>query len=312
MSRSLGKSQVSSLELLLDTICNMFGSIILITLLIVITTNESPIEKVNDNQEPNREDLARRIHTANLQIENLEKQISMEQANRSSLPSENKRIESLREQIKSAESTLKESLSIQTSAIEMVSPRSSETLKSFQDRIRNLQSRISELENQIDTEQRRHPELQAELKRLETNRKELAAQKTENLRLPKSRETTKKPSFVICIHGEIYPLRLYDPAGEVELFPGIEARKVSPSSTSYIPKPGKGLPNSLESVRAAFKYTPNNRYLACYVFPDSVDAFRRLRKALEDLPIEIGWDPEETGESITLTTEAGIPAPRPQ
>ena len=312
MSRSLGKSPMSSLDLLLDTICNMFGSIILITLLIVITTTESPIQQLDDNQEPDREDIARRIHTANLQIENLQAEIKKEQSQRSSLSADTKRIQSLREQIKAAERILQESLSAQSSAIELTSPQSSETLKIFQERTRALQAKIVELENQITNEQRRQPELQAELTRLEGRRQELEAQKTENLRLPKSRDTEKRPSMVFCIHGEIYPLVVYDASGDPNLFPGIVARKISSSSTSYIPTPGEGLKNSLESVRAAFKNTPADRYLACYVFPDSVDAFRRLRKALEGMPIEIGWDPEKTGESLIFTSEGGIAAPRPQ
>ena len=312
MRRSLGKSGMSSLDLLLDTICNMFGSIILITLLIVITTTENPIEQTEDNREPNREDIARRIHTANLQVQNLKAEIKIEQTKRPVYSTESKRIESIQEQVKEAEKTLQDSLSIQSSAIELISPRSSELLKNFQERTRFLQGKITELENQIANEKRRQPELQAELTKLESSRKELVAQKTENLRLPKTKETTKKASFVFCIHGEIYPLLVYDASGDLELFPGIEIRKVSSSSTSYIPRLGHGLPNSLEAVRSAFKNTPENRYLACYVFPDSVDAFRRLRKALEGMPIEVGWDPQKTGEPLIFTSEGGIAAPRPQ
>lgn len=312
MRRSLGKSGMSSLDLLLDTICNMFGSIILITLLIVITTTENPIEQTEDTRDPNREDIARRIHTANLQIQNLKDEIKMEQTKRPLHPTESIRIESLEEQVKEAEKTLKDSLSIQSSAIELISPRSSESLKNFQERTRNLQGEKTELENQIANEKRRQPELQAELTKLESSRKELVAQKTENLRLPKTKETTKKASFVFCIHGEIFPRFVYDALGAPELFPGIEIRKLSSSSDSLIPMIGQGLPNSLEAVRSVFKNTPENRYLACYVFPDSVDAFRRLRKALEGMPIELGWDPLKTGEELIFTTEEGIPAPRPQ
>ena len=312
MRRSLGKSGMSSLDLLLDTICNMFGSIILITLLIVITTTENPIEQTEDTRDPNREDIARRIHTANLQIQNLKDEIKMEQTKRPLHPTESKRIESLEEQVKEAEKTLKDSLSIQSSAIELISPRSSESLKNFQERTRNLQGEKTELENQIANEKRRQPELQAELTKLESSRKELVAQKTENLRLPKTKETTKKASFVFCIHGEIFPRFVYDASGDSEKFPGIEIRKLSSSSDSLIPTIGQGLPNSLEAVRSVFKNTPENRYLACYVFPDSVDAFRRLRKALEGMPIELGWDPQKTGKKLIFTSEEGIPAPKPQ
>ena len=59
MKRSLGKSSMSSLELLLDTICNMFVSIILITLLIVITTTENPLDQLAVDSGPDKEEIAR-------------------------------------------------------------------------------------------------------------------------------------------------------------------------------------------------------------------------------------------------------------
>jgi hypothetical protein len=177
--------------------------------------------------------------------------------------------------------------------------------------LQKIDADITDLSNQLANENRRQPDLEAEVAKLESTRKVISASKIENIRLPKTKETSKKPFFVICMYGSVYPLRSIDARGDVEIFSGVEIRKLTPTSTQFIPQAGQGLSNNIDEIRTAFRYIPREFYLACYVFPDSIEAFRRLRKALEGLPLEIGWDPE-IEERLVFTTDDGTPAPRPQ
>ena len=311
MKRSLGKSSMSSLELLLDTICNMFGSIILITLLIVITTTENPLDQLAVDSGPDKEEIAHRIHTASLQIQSLQSQIESEKQKRAAVSSHQNEISVLQKQISAKESEIDKALQTQIKNLERSSPRLGESLKQCRQELQRIDADITDLSNQLANENRRQPELEAEVAKLESTQKGMVASKTENVRLPKTKETSKKPFFVFCMHGSIYPLRSIDARGNFEIFSGVEVRKLTSKSTQFIPQVGQGLSDNVDEIRNAFQYLPRDFYLACYVFPNSVEAFRRLRKALVGIPIEIGWDPE-IEETLVFTTDEGAPAPRPQ
>jgi hypothetical protein len=313
MQRTLGKTSANSLELLLDTICNMFGSIILITLLIVIVTSERPVDQILDmNQGPDREEIDRQIQTANIQIENLLVEIKKEKDKTPASTANQKRADDLRGKVAAAEATLQSALREQEIAIDRTSPEFAKTLRTFKERLEAIAIEITDLENQLASAQGRRPGLQAELANLQAAYKGIASKQVEKLRLPKIRNTSKRPMNVFCAHGAIYPVRLATSTGDFDLFPGVDIKELNDTETEYIPLVGKGIPAEPQAIVQAFKNVPSDRYLSVFIYPDSVDAFRQLRNALAQKSIDLGWSPLTNSERLIFVTDGGKPAPLPQ
>lgn len=314
MKRSLGKASANSLELLLDTICNMFGSIILITLLIVIVTSEQPIDQILDmNQGPDREEIDRRLETARLQIESLQSEIQKERANAPAASADEKNAADLQAKVQAAEAALQSALRDQQTAYDRTSPEFAKTLREFNERRDLLEKEITDLENQLADSQRRRPALQAELASLQAAHKGLTSGQVEKFRLPKARTTTKKPLNVICAHGAIYPVLTISSTGDLSRFEGIRFNSLDSRRTEYIPIRGAGIPPETTAIQRAFAHLPAEYYLSVFIYPDSIESFRALRKAFPGNLVDIGWDPLTPDERLIFVTGGGgLPAPPPQ
>jgi hypothetical protein len=314
MNRSLGKASANSLELLLDTICNMFGSIILITLLIVIVTSEKPIDQILDmNQGPDREEIDRRLETARLQIESLQSEIQKERAKAPAATADEKHAADLQAKVQTAEAALQAALRDQQTAFDRTSPEFAKTLREFKTRLESLAQEITDLENILSDTNRRRPALQAELASLQAAHKGLTSAQVEKFRLPKTRTTSKKPALVFCAKGQIFPVLIYSSSGESDVYDGLQIRELNSRQTEFIPLSGQGIPAESAAIRRAFAHLPADRYLSVYIYPDSVEAFRALRKAFPGNTIDIGWDPLSPDERLIFVTGGGgSPVPLPQ
>jgi hypothetical protein len=314
MKRSLGKASANSLELLLDTICNMFGSIILITLLIVIVTSEQPIDQILDmNQGPDREEIDRRLETARLQIESLQSEIQKERANAPAASADEKNAADLQAKVQAAEAALQSALRDQQTAFDRTSPEFAKTLREFKTRLESLAQEITDLENQLADTNRRRPALQAELASLQAAHKGLTGANTEKIRLPKERTTDKPPFFVICRYNKVYPVDIVNASGNLRPNPAVKILPLDSDSDAFLPKPGEGIPADSQQIRTALSQTPSRFFIVCLVFPDSVEAFRQLRKGLGPVFPDIAWKPQKADDDIILTTAGkGVAPPKPQ
>jgi hypothetical protein len=313
MKRSLGKASANSLELLLDTICNMFGSIILITLLIVIVTSEKPIDQILDmNQGPDREEIDRRLETARLQIESLQSEIQKERAKAPAASADEKHATDLQAKVQAAEAALQSALRDQQTAFDRTSPEFAKTLREFKTRLESLAQEITDLENQLADSNRRRPALQAELASLQAAHKGLTGANTEKIRLPKERTTEKSPFFVICRHNKVYPVNLVSAAGSLSPNPDVEVTTIDSESEAYDPIPERGVPADAQKIRAALSQTPSRFFIVCLVYPDSVEAFRYLRKELAQFFPDVAWTPRRAESRVVLTSGEGTALPKPQ
>jgi hypothetical protein len=314
MNRSLGKSSSNSLELLLDTICNMFGSIILITLLIVIVTSEKPIDQILEmNQGPDREEIDRRVETARLQIESLQSEIQKERAKSPAATADEKLAADLQAKVQAAEAALQAALRDQQIAIDRTSPEFAKTLRDFKARLESITIEITDLENQLADSQRRRPALQAELASLQAAHKGLTGANTEKIRLPKERTTDKSPFFVICRYNKVYPVNLVTASGNLRPNPDVKILSLDADSDAFLPIQAVGIPADSQQIRTALSQTPSRFFIVCLVFPDSVEAFRQLRKGLGSVFPDIAWKPQKADDDIILTTAGkGVAPPKPQ
>ena len=173
------RSLTDSLQLLVDTICNLFGSIVIISLLMAVIAKDVP----PDASPKASADLQRQIQQAQSELDESRRfrstiQPTADDAQRLALAD---RIDQLKTVV-SSNLTLIQSTAANTNAITAQIP------------IENLLKEKSALETQLAA-------VTNQLDRLKQAN-------TRQLRLPRERATGKKTYYFICRFGKIYPVHV--------------------------------------------------------------------------------------------------------
>lgn len=287
--RKLRGTPTDSLDLLLDTLCNVFGGIILIACLLALLTRDKKGETAKIVSGSQGQLLERRIEAATEEIAGL-KQLLMEldragdsplrklASERDSLKETLERLrrdrnEANKQQAKATEKSFVDpgkeltALRIEVQKKKMVLATSKSQLSAVEDKLRQLTDRIAQL--------------QGELRMSE-------AKRIVKLRFPKERAKSKGAFPVILRHGQIYPL--------FDGFPGLDIKSVGRKSIEVTPLPGRGLvlPKQAAEVKAFIAACLEaGGYITAYVHPDSFDSFRQLKSLMHDAVCDYGievWD----------------------
>jgi hypothetical protein len=303
--RKLRGNPTDSLDLLLDTLCNVFGGIILIACLLALLTRDQKGETKKIVNESHGQLLERRIEAATEEIEGL-KQLLMEldraghpglrklAAERDSLKQTLERLrgdkaEAKKQQAKATTDSFVDpgreltALRIQVQKKQLELEASKSQLSAVADKLSHLTDRIAQL--------------QGELRTSEANR-------IVKLRFPKERAKTKGAFPVILRHGQIYPLSVD--------FPGLARRFLDEDSIEVTPLPGQGLtlPNHAADVHAIIATCmKTDRYVTIYVFPDSFESFRKLKSLMHDANCEYGIEVWEDHEPLRFGSRGTSPNP---
>ena len=182
-----------SLDMLLDTLCNTFGGIILIALLLALSVNKKSVElydklvKTDDNRSElirEREQLKNSL--VDLKDENIEILEDLEDD-----------AYSKREEIEKIKDNL-DDLNSDSSSLEKLAQRENEKLRDMLD----IESTIEEERLSMEEELSR---LEAIFEHQELS-KELKKKPYRKVSLPQQKDTRKKPLPVIVAHGKMYPM----------------------------------------------------------------------------------------------------------
>lgn len=292
-----------SLDLLLDTLCNAFGGIILITLLIALMSqeaNNAPAVPTNfrtqwllEQQEISRTENALVIEKSI--GENLEAKIKGEELNEvAESISEKQRLERQKQTISETLDRLREELD----SIPFNSSNLAEDLQNQLESISELKQENTklkiELQNQIQDMESKLTNIQHSINSSKSNR-------LQALRLPKEKgKSSKGYVWVIVKHGMIYPYHsMYQ-----RIFNRIE---VGAGATKYIPREGKGLDvtTNSESVNKFLKKVDGkNEYLAFMVYSNDqcFRAFNMIKQIATKKEIGYTWEPKTPGEDIIFSS----------
>ena len=270
------ESTGDSLELLLDTICNMFGGIVFISLLVVVmlqTTAKpapdvSPVEAIDPaDLEILEGDLAKlRLERDRLaqaraaQVELIARLIPEDY---------DQKLADLRELAREQAELEQKAQSLGESNL---------------DRTRQ----VSEEQRSLAADERKLEEARRELKSLEAEHEELLKRKTETLPVAEFRPGLTQVQVSIC-YDRLY-IR-HEWVGGERAGPNLDDYFVSESDGESIrvhPKPTGGIPldgsersNSLIAARLR-SFSPDEHQIAVTVWPDSYDSFRTLRALLAE------------------------------
>jgi len=291
-----------SLDLLLNTLCDVFGSFIMIALILVLPTGIEHITKPTTNDET----INRRISAAQAEMQRLERQL----AETASDP-ELIRLNAEKQELESAIKSLKEkSVRLGSERTRDINASIRDVTKEdvvllekikkariVQEAARNALEESSKYQSTID-------------KRIDSIKGKLSSAKkvrTQQMRLPRERVTSKGAANVIFRYGRIYPLQSSDGRNT-------ESLKWTPDGDeafSVTPIEGKGyLSSDTSRINGLASSISGDHFVACYVYIDSIDAFRNFRKILQDRNVEIGWEPVESGRDLSFASHGTSPNPQ--
>lgn len=306
--RKLGRNSSDSLELLLDTVCSMFGAILLIAILVALMAQTTKV--VSSSDQASAEMLRRKIATAEADLAETRRL-----AARIAAPAENPTT-ALAAEKQQLEQTLaaaraqrdRTSTQLQDQVARQTVDFSAEWKKLIAD-LRALERKQEETTNAIKTQDQNSARLNgrvAEISKLIQHEKEA---RVVTLRFPKERARTKRSLPIICKFGKIYPIM------------GADGRKndttiawKAKGSDSELSRPIEALGWTTAGNKAAIdqllRSVPKGEmYLTFYVYPDSFDAFRSLRDQAVAAQIEFGVELDPAGSDLIWGSEGSSPPP---
>jgi hypothetical protein len=305
--RKLTISTGDSLDLLLDTLCNVFGGIILLACLIALFPSQS------GNPFPARQPteaqgllLERRLAAADEELKGLQQLLDQPdhkgRNQLSHLEGERKELQAILDNLredKTEKNRLRDEMTL--------APNPTVTLGPLRRELAQLRLQIADTEALTEAAMAKKKAL---LKRLNNLREEAGlagSSQVQMLRFPRERSPTKKPTFLILKGGQVFPV--YDFNGN--LFSGLSKTVEQNGDFSLRAKRGQGLSpvTDLATVKKILQTClRNDMYIIFLVFADSYDEFRSIKAMAVQSGIDYGLNTFGDHEPI-MFSDKGEAAP---
>ena len=289
--RRFRNKPADSLDLLLDTMCNTFGGIILIAILVALIARDNPVSPLSAGLKASGEMQERRLAIA-------EADLAAARALRDSLavPADPRLAEALAQK-RGLESTL---ATLQNESAALTAKTSAQAADQAKDpgqqgramiqEQRRFAEEAVELQNAIRAQDQNSARLKARLAELGARISHEREARVVKLRFPKERAQTKKSFPVICRYGRIYPL--FDENRDRNE-KTIQWKKIDEDASASFPISGAGWevsPAGREIQQFIARFPGEDSYVAFYVYPDSFTAFRELRDLAAGRGLDFGID----------------------
>jgi len=298
-----------SLDLLLDTMCNTFGGIILIAILVALLARENPFPLMDAAQQAVSAMTERRLATAESDLaaaQQLRAKLAAEVSPAAGAAASEKRaLEQTLRALETENTTLARQATMQAQDRSTDPGTQIKTLLAEQRRI----ARESEaLRNATQAQDQNSARLQQRLAALGANIRQEQDARIVKLRFPKERARTTGSHPIIFQYGKVYPL--YDADGRRN------ERAISWSdrgdAKQSLPQAERGWHPTTDAaaIQQWLRTIPRSEgYLAFYVFPDSFEAFRQVRDAAVALGWEFGISLEPAGAKLLWGSKGSTPPP---
>ncbi|MDA7915742.1 hypothetical protein N9B94_00735 [Verrucomicrobia bacterium] len=275
MSSRRAQAENDSLDMLLDTMCNLFGGIILLALMVTLIAKDA--------------EMATSVSEAELRTKELQE----------------RKLAKLQEELKAAQ-TYQQQL-----ASESGDPEVQEQLKVLQQR-ESIEQTFNELKVELESATQKMEETAKSLEEMEQMKRNQAVSasaveqqeeaRPQRLRLPREHSTTKTPVEVVVKHGEVFPVNFYQRSNPVMNSAGFQ-RIDGPGGVKVLePIQGKGMSPKLHmaQLKKFFRSLPSNGYLVFRVYGDSFENFNLAKQAASDAGFELSWMPIEDDVNVVL------------
>lgn len=289
-----------SLDLLLDTICNTFGGVLFISMLVVILLNMTSEQVDFSPPDPSAQkdlvQLNQSLEQDHEEIERLEQEIEQQQEIQQQLV--DPEIRTLVERLEIDRKERNQLVKRRAQQLEEISNAQIEVNEIAQ-YLYDLKQKLKLAESDLTTTQQR---LEQEIKRRSRNVK----------KLPKIRQTTKVEVPCFLQQGRLCTYARRGADGALQPNPSeVAERKDADGKIFLEAKPSAGLPvDTSGSSRQAIKrkldqFDNGQHYIAVFIRPDSFGHFPVLRQALVDANFEYRLVPVPQAESIYVGNASG-------
>jgi hypothetical protein len=304
------KKPSDSLYMLLDTMCNAFGGIILLAVLVVLLTSNEKSQSTNASE--TIEMLERRTEVAE---DNLQKALELRAALQTKADDARWKTQmsllATRQQLQEETKAIRELAAQDAKDLEAsTSTDPVERVKALNAQLAAAQAGKTTAQNSLAATTENTKRLQMRLARLQKQASDIVNESQRSLRLPKEHETSKRVIYVIARYGRIYTCRNSDLSrNETDL----EWTSTFTSETAE-PKQGRGIDpvTNAAGLRAYFKNLAGSSvYVAFCVFEDSFPAFIRAKQFATESGLSYGWDPFQLSDGPVSFGAVGH-TPKPQ
>jgi myosin heavy subunit len=282
------RSANDSLDLLLDTICNTFGGIVFLSILVVLLADSGTSDA------PPKPDMRRLIENR--------RNLAKSSAKLESLRREAQQVEKLKKLLTDAEteSLLQEMIRQQQSADRLQRKRDSD--------LGNLADSQVQINQTVEELQRLRKDIAATRERrsaAEQRLKEEQAVRSRTSELPRARETTKKQVGFFLKNGELCAYTAIDASGNLKQNAVESKVEISNGRRFAGPIAGKGLTVDLQgknskAIAAKFaKFDKDKHFLTMVVWGDSFEQFSTVKETIVRLGFKYQFLPQ-VDEKIPL------------
>lgn len=288
-----------SLDLLLDTICNTFGAIILIAILVAIITQNAPTP--NDVlQSTSAELLDRQIANAEREIEEIQEIVNAATSVSPSIASLQAERAQIKQEIQILKAPKVDKPDESRGAAEVIARQ----IENDAGALATAEADAARMENALEAAKQNIDRLETRLQSLKDSLGDVKTAQRREMRFPKERGENWAPVWVLFHDNRIFPLSMNRQSPNEADFSVSE----DSSSITFKVKPNKG-----HSPEAASKIVENfaesasgsrSWYFACLVNSDSIEAFTAFRDAAAQNGMSFGWEPHDN-DSVQLVTEGG-------
>ncbi len=294
MRRKLHAGQQDSMELLLDTLCNVFGGIILIACLLAmlsrpkVSPNSTPVATPSDREAGIL--MEKRIEMAQAELDGLQKlRAQLQSEDDPSLRPLITQLEALKKtaELKQQEKARQEERAtlMATQAVQDISRE----VARLREQEQEIERKLGIANKDLEAARQRQDAARKKLADLQLELESVADLKVEKLRLPRERASNKITFPFILKHGQIFPL--FDGSGK----PTTIVRQVAAADGSFtaLVNEGQGLSPHLHvhPLRELLRQViASDRYVTLYVYPDSYGTMRVLKKLILEMKIEYGLE----------------------
>ena len=270
MRNRRGGAPADSLELLLDTICNMFGGIVFIAMLLSMfasASGESIARSRTGLSASGAVSLSRTVAAKRAELQSAEAALRDVQAAAGMAPVDAAvdraaMMELLNQSITEAQERL-------------------EQANAMLDRVRD---RTGSVQQQLQDAKERADELAASADDIQKQIRTQRASRVSEARLPVRRETPKKPFHLAVRYGKVYQLFTIDRSGERSLNESDVTVRDLEGGRRVDLKPGGGFA-AIQTLGASERWkritasvSSREHFFQIAVYPDSFDGFRILRQ----------------------------------
>jgi len=309
--RRFRTTQNDSLDLLLDTICNAFGGIVLIAILITLLTSDAKQKLQEAATSADRELVERQIASLNSDIKEAEEYLARQASSVSVDPNLVARLDGAKAALQTAKDKNTEAWSAWEKAAAKASGNDPEADKILGEKV-SVASRLARLRTETEALNEKLGRLKQRLETLKRERSDIVASKAEQLRLPKEQPERSGNVYFLLKNNEVYPLGLARRGALVENNESLEWEKVSGDSHRVTPKAGRGITasNVSSALRDILVLMKNEgKYATLSTDSKSAEVYRALRSELLKYGLPFGWEYEESVSEVFTTGPNGSKPP---